>query len=168
MQFRALPIAFEIPTRTLQRDVRRHVAPRRRVFDVPRENARQQIRRARARPSHISSANSRKSATRPARSRDWLKSSSLPRTRTSRQNCSRSSGIFCERFAQSFFVARHSAFLPEKKAELSVKRIERTGSIDFQELLDPGANIFLCFLETPENPATAVFPFDRRDNSAAC
>src|SRR5438552_4064291 len=47
-------------------------------------------------------------------------------------------GNFFERFAQSFLVARHSAFIPEKKAEFSVKRIERTGSIDFQEFLDPG------------------------------
>ena len=28
-----------------------------------------------------------------------------------------------------------------------MKRIERTGSIDFQEFLDPGANIFFCFLK---------------------
>src|SRR6266480_5198278 len=56
-------------------------------------------------------------------------------------------GNFFERFAQSFFVARHSAFVPEKQTELSVERIERTRSIDFQEFLDPGANIFFCFLK---------------------
>jgi hypothetical protein len=48
-----------------------------------------------------------------------------------------------ERFAQSFLVARHSAFIPEKKAELSVEGIERSRAIDLQKFLDPGADVLL-------------------------
>src|SRR6266581_6651994 len=54
---------------------------------------------------------------------------------------------FLQRFAQSLFVARHSAFLPEKKAELSVERIERTRAVDLEEPVDLGADIFLCLQE---------------------
>src|SRR5204862_6995543 len=54
---------------------------------------------------------------------------------------------FLQRFAQSLLVARHSAFLPEKKAELSVERIERTRAVDLEEPVDLGANILLCLQE---------------------
>src|SRR5258708_205084 len=43
---------------------------------------------------HISSASSRKSATRPAFSSDWLIEASSPSTRTLRQYSSRRAGIF--------------------------------------------------------------------------
>src|SRR6266567_5077342 len=52
-------------------------------------------------------------------------------------------GDFLERFTQSFFVARHSAFVPEKKAKLAMERIKRTGAVDLKESLNPGTNICL-------------------------
>src|SRR6266404_9502652 len=56
-------------------------------------------------------------------------------------------GDFLQRLAQTFLLARHSAFVPEKKAEFSVEGIERAGAIDLQEFLNPNPNIFLYLLK---------------------
>src|SRR5438477_4272176 len=52
---------------------------------------------------------------------------------------------FLQRFAQTLFVARHSAFLPEEKAEFSVERIKRPGAIHIQQLFNSHAHILLSF-----------------------
>ena len=52
-------------------------------------------------------------------------------------------GDFLERLTQSFFVARHPAFGPEKETKLAMERIDRTAAIDLKEFLDPGTNIRL-------------------------
>ena len=66
-------------------------APRARVTGIPRGNVRRTIPCVRAHRGPSSSANSRKSATRPACSRFWLNDSPVPGTLTSCQNSSRSS-----------------------------------------------------------------------------
>src|SRR5437867_6943306 len=49
-------------------------------------------------------------------------------------------GDFFECLAQSLFVPRHSAFLPEKQAKLPMERIDRTSAVDVEEFLDSGTN----------------------------
>src|SRR6266550_9599460 len=56
-------------------------------------------------------------------------------------------GDFLERLTQSFFVARHPAFVPEKETKLAMERIERTCPVDLEEFLNPGTNVFFRALE---------------------
>src|SRR5260370_38771109 len=44
---------------------------------------------------------------------------------------------FPERFAQSLFVTRHSAFVPQEKAKLAVERIGRSRAVHVQQFLEP-------------------------------
>ena len=63
------------PTRPRRNNARRRAAPRRPASGTPRGNGRRRIRCARSASRHISSASSKKSATRPAFSSDWFNSS---------------------------------------------------------------------------------------------
>src|SRR6266496_4690701 len=56
-------------------------------------------------------------------------------------------GNFSQRLTQSFFVARHPAFVPEKQTKLAMERIERTCPVDLEEFLNPGTNVFFRALE---------------------
>ena len=60
---------------------------------------------------HISSPSSRKSATRPAFSRDWLRPLSLPGTLTFSQNSARISGSGQARLRDFFSKAKASGFI---------------------------------------------------------
>ena len=88
------------PRRRRAGSARRRAAPRPPASGTPRGSGRRTTPRGSSASRHISSPNSRKSATRPAFSSDWLSSSPLPGTLTSFQNSSRSAGIFCERRAR--------------------------------------------------------------------
>ena len=80
-----------------------------------------------------SSPNSRKSATRPAFSSDWLNDSFSPSTRTSDQNSSRSAGISAERLVQALRAAGHAAVVPHDLAELAVEVVDRLRAVDREQ-----------------------------------
>ena len=75
---RRLARARVLPGRDVAEAARRRAAPRRPASGTPRGSGRRTTPRARARRGTCSSPNSRKSATRPAFSSDWLSSSPLP------------------------------------------------------------------------------------------
>src|SRR5207237_3155619 len=54
---------------------------------------------------------------------------------------------FLERFAESLGVARHSTFVPKKKAKFAMDGIERTFPIDIEDFLNPRAHFTLCLLK---------------------
>ena len=80
---------------------RRRAGPRPPASGAPRGSGRRTTPRASSASRHISSPNSRKSATRPAFSSDWFSSAPWPGTRTSFQNSSRSAGIFSSACSQA-------------------------------------------------------------------
>ena len=90
---------------------------------------------------HISSANSKKSATRPAFSSDWFNSSPVPSTFTSRQNCSRSAGISSSACFRPVGGARHAAIFPQQLAQLAVEGIHRARALDFQQALGQAGDL---------------------------
>ena len=86
---------------------------------------------------HISSANSRKSATRPAYSRLWLSSSPSPSTRRSLQNSSRiarMSSIASRRPSASRVIPQRSSITC---AEPAVEDARRGRAADRHQLVDP-------------------------------
>src|SRR5215468_7899280 len=56
-------------------------------------------------------------------------------------------GNFSKRFAQSFFVARHSASVPKKQAKLSMERIDRPRAVDVEKFFNPVANALFRLLK---------------------
>ena len=75
-----LAVARRTPRRRRGRSARRRAAPRRRPSGTPRGSGRRTTRSRSSASRHISSPSSRKSATRPAFSSDWLSSSPPPGT----------------------------------------------------------------------------------------
>ena len=78
---------------------------------------------------HISSPSSKKSATRPARSRDWFRLSAVPSTFTLRQKSSRSAADQVDRLLQAVLGALHAAVLPHDVAELAVVGVDAAGAV---------------------------------------
>ena len=115
----------DIPTPPRSESRRRRAAPRPRASGIPRGNGRRRIRSRSSASMHISSPSSKKSATRPAFSSDWLSSSAEPSTFTSLQNSSRSSRIWPMAFSRPAGVARHAAVVPHDLAQLAMERIDR-------------------------------------------
>src|SRR2546430_5092429 len=56
-------------------------------------------------------------------------------------------GDFLKRFVQPFGVARHSTFVPKKKAKFAMDGIERTFAIDIEHFLDARTHVGLCFVK---------------------
>ena len=127
------------PPRT--RSARRRASPRRSAWYSVRKCPPQDSSRSSA-SRHISSANSRKSATRPAFSSDWFSSSPVPSTFTSRQNSARSSGIRASaaRSPSAFRAMPHcsQSSLPSSRWKESTVRVPRTASSLFDPLVDLG------------------------------
>ena len=86
---------------------------------------------------HISSASSRKSATRPAFSSAWLRSAASPVTRTRAQNSSRSARTSPDRLAQPRVGALHSAVVPHDPAEPAVERVGGPVAVDGEQPCHP-------------------------------
>ena len=79
---------------------------------------------------HRSSANSRKSATRPAFSRVWLSCRPGRRSRAGPSRSARGSrGSSRSAFSRPGRVARHAALVPHEPAELGVERVGRARAV---------------------------------------
>ena len=85
---------------------------------------------------HISSPSSKKSATRPARSSDWLRLSAVPSTLTLRQKSSRRLRIRSIALLQPVLGPLHAAVLPHDVAELAVVGVDAAGAVVGHEVVD--------------------------------
>ncbi len=123
-----------IPRRRRRQNSRRRATPRpRSVWLSSRKCPPQDSVRCSA-SRHINSPNSRKSATRPASSSDWLRLSPLPGTLTFCQNSSRNAGMLRNASFKPGVVARHAALVPHQQAQFAVETRDRALALDRQHL----------------------------------
>ena len=85
----------------------------------------------------ISSPSSRKSATRPAFSSDWLKRGAVAQDAHVLPELLAQGGDLLERGLEAFLGAGHAAVLPHDLAQLAMERVHGPLAVDGQQLLDP-------------------------------